>query len=71
MPSNIGCPNPSPPVPHLGHYLPPYASTVERDLHFCQIDPLIGRRGGLGSLIWIDDSADLPVLYAWVDGGDG
>jgi hypothetical protein len=22
-------------------------------------------------LIWIDDSADLPVLYTWVDGGDG
>ena len=22
-------------------------------------------------MIWIDDSADVPVLYAWVDGGDG
>ena len=32
---------------------------------------LFGRRGSLGSLIWIDDSADVPVLYAWVDGGDG
>jgi hypothetical protein len=32
---------------------------------------LIGRRGSLGSFIWIVDSADLPVLYAWVGGGDG
>jgi len=33
--------------------------------------PQFGGRGSLGSLIWIDDSADLPVLYSWVLGGDG